>query len=888
MVSAYSPHGPITITSDADFASQGWPGSGTEADPYVIEGLNITTSGGCISVSNTTAHFVIRNCLLTGGSSGDGVTLDNVTNGMIEKCVISGNWNGVRLYSSSYNSVLNNTISDNSYHAVHLDSSVNNSVLNNTISHNSRAVHLYSSSNNTVMNNIISYSSYRAVYLDSSNGNSLVNNTVSRNGDDGVHLHSSNNNRLSNNTISHNGGGVGLSYSSSNNILVNNVISGGVELQSSSNNSLVDNVILDSTYGVFIWYSQNNSIVNNEFVNTGLYVDGTTVTHWLQTVTSDNTVNGKPLGYFSGLTGGVIDGSQYGQVILANCTGVTVRDGVFFNTTVGIELGFSSDNTLTNNTISHNPYGVYLSDSSNNSVVNSSISDCDAGVFLFSSSRNTVMNSAISDNSWFGVLLFSSSSNNSVANNTISDNYYDGVCLDSSPNNSLVNNEFVNNGLEIRGETLSDWLQTAISDNTVNGKTLGYFSGLARGVIDGGQYGQVILVNCTGVTVLDGVFINSSLGIELGFSSNNAVVNNTISDNSRYGVFLRSSSNNIVVSSNISRNGDGVWLYNSSNNILTSNTISDNSEYGVYLYSSSNNRIYLNILAWNGNNAYDAGSDNYWNTTGIGNYWSDYNGTGVYVVGPSTGSVDYHPRTWIDTTPPTINHPSDIEYVEGAAGHSITWSPYDDYPASYEVYQNGTLIESHGWPGGSITIDTDGLSIGTYNYTIVVYDKSGNWAKDTVFVTVIEAPDSDPPTIDRPADIEYVEGSTGHSITWNPSDAHAARYEIYRNGSLVFAGTWTGDPVTVGVDGLSAGTYNYTIVVYDESGNWTSDTVFVTVLAVTGTTTGTNTSTSTTSESTTSTAAAEWLGGPAAILVIVGAVATGVLIVLVVTGKRRG
>jgi len=36
----------------------------------------------------------------------------------------------------------------------------------------------------------------------------------------------------------------------------------------------------------------------------------------------------------------------------------------------------------------------------------------------------------------------------------------------------------------------------------------------------------------------------------------------------------------------------------------------------------------------------------------------------------------------------------------------------------------------------SISIDIDGLSVGVYNYTIVVFDKPGNSIADTVIVTV--------------------------------------------------------------------------------------------------------------------------------------------------------
>lgn len=40
----FTPHAPISIRSNADFAAQGFSGSGTESDPYRIENLNITVT----------------------------------------------------------------------------------------------------------------------------------------------------------------------------------------------------------------------------------------------------------------------------------------------------------------------------------------------------------------------------------------------------------------------------------------------------------------------------------------------------------------------------------------------------------------------------------------------------------------------------------------------------------------------------------------------------------------------------------------------------------------------------------------------------------------------------------------------------------------------------
>ncbi|TFG10302.1 hypothetical protein EU538_02390 [Candidatus Thorarchaeota archaeon] len=87
---AQSPHAPIVIESNADFESQGWPGSGSQANPYRISDLEIDSmvNGACINISNTDVHFVIQGCTFPheGYSEGD-IALNSVQNGLVISCV---------------------------------------------------------------------------------------------------------------------------------------------------------------------------------------------------------------------------------------------------------------------------------------------------------------------------------------------------------------------------------------------------------------------------------------------------------------------------------------------------------------------------------------------------------------------------------------------------------------------------------------------------------------------------------------------------------------------------------------------------------------------------------------------------------------------------------
>ena len=70
-------------------------------------------------------------------------------------------------------------------------------------------------------------------------------------------------------------------------------------------------------------------------------------------------------------------------------------------------------------------------------------------------------------------------------------------------------------------------------------------------------------------------------------------------------------------------------------------------------------------------------------------------------------------------------------------------------------------------------------------------------------------------------------GNTGNSITWTPDDLFPHTYQILRNDTEVDSGSWDGSVITVSVDGLEAGKYNYTLSVSNEAGNLMTDTVFV-------------------------------------------------------------
>ena len=492
--SSYTPHEPIVIASDADFASDEWRGSGTESNPYVIHGLSITSSGQCIRISGTSVYFEIRGCMVSSysSSSSDGIHLDTVVHGTVRDCIIEHHPVGIRLLRSTSCKLTNNTVIDSWQYGLCLDSS--------------------------------------------------------------------------------------------------------------SGCTLADNRL--SAFGVVII--------------------GSSLSEWLYD-SSGNTVNGRAIGYFAGLSNTVIDVSGYGQAIFVDCSDVTVKNGAFSlgSPTFAVEMGYCTNCTLSRNSGS--------------------------GFYLYTSDGCTLIENTASSGSGYGFFLQSS-----------------GGCT--------------------------------LKDNTATGNDIGFY-----------------VYDSASSTLRNNAALYSPRGFCLNYSHSNTLRNNAAT-----------------------YNYDGFFLSCSDSNTLTSNTASSNIGYGICTLRSFNNRVYLNKFEGNGQyNAWSSRSSNLWDDgVSSGNYWDDYNDTGTYPIPGLDEDVDHYPFT-LDEAPPTIDSPADIQYRGNTAGHSIVWYPADSHPDRYELYRNGLLIDTGDWHGSPVIIGVDGLLVGTYVFTITVYDTCGNWVSDTVLVTVL-------------------------------------------------------------------------------------------------------------------------------------------------------
>lgn len=246
-------HSPINITSNVEFTSLNGvsEGSGTVDDPYIIKNWCINASTvHAIWIENTDAYFIIRNCYVYGGGVNSScIFLYNVQNGRIENSTVTRSWYGIYLYSSSHNTLANNSVYGNDGDGICLDSSSNNTLIDNAVYENNDGIELDSLSHHNIITNNTIYTNHIGIFLKSSSNNTLTNNAVYENNWDGIRLSNSSNNILTANTI----------HGNSNN--------NGIGLFSSSNNTITDNRIYGNDNGIYLISSSCNLIYHNNLIN---------------------------------------------------------------------------------------------------------------------------------------------------------------------------------------------------------------------------------------------------------------------------------------------------------------------------------------------------------------------------------------------------------------------------------------------------------------------------------------------------------------------------------------------------------------------------------------------------------------------------------------------
>ncbi len=583
--SALITHNSLYINGDNQFISANGVinGKGTKTNPYIINNWKINASKDHgIWIENTNSYFIIKNCYVFDGLYNEqykyGIFLNNVKNGTI----------------------INNRIKSNSY-GIYLRNSCNNRIINNSVHHHSEGIYLIGSNDNIISKNIVNdYGS-------------------------GIHI-----------------GGYFSDKGSNNNIIFNNTI-------------------FDNYYGLSLSFSNNNLIYNNTIYNNtyNLGIWGEEINHYIHTISSNNTINKIPIYYWVKKSKktipldaecvGLIDcnnitinninaNNNFCGIILINSTNCKISNNKIHNNSLGIFSYYSHNNEFYNNILNNNlqgmnlinvkneriekntfikqDYGIYLKGSSSNIINDNRCDSNEIGGFHIELSNNNIIHNNIFNSKMGNGILNILSDSNSIQNNKFLLKNSTGIGLSGSKSVSIKNNIMISCSLFINGYELSHWNSHTIEINNIaNNEQINYWKNIRNKRFPSVK-GEIILANCSNISIENQKIKSECIGIQIGFSSKIK-----ISKNSCNGIFVSGSEKNII-SNNTCKS---ISISTSNYNTISNNNCDSSESTGIYLLYSESNEITNNMLVNNmfGINV-DANLNNINNNTFSKNFYGVY------------------------------------------------------------------------------------------------------------------------------------------------------------------------------------------------------------------------------------------------------------------------
>lgn len=660
----------------------------------------------------------------------------------------------------------------------------------------------------------------------------IIGNNISRNNGCGIYLFSKNT-LIANNTLFFNKE-MGLRFNSgSSNTIINNTFTRnnyGSYLMNTYRNRFDFNTISHNDKGIVLSQASSITFDNNTFIGNGISIFLPSITTLLQywnshTINTSNTVNGKPVYYLANENSGTVPEGA-GQVLLGNCSGVTVQNQEINNTDTGIALGFSSnnhiinnvitnssergidlyssdDNFIQNNTIMRNNitgigfrdsntnyladnficenrmYGLQLLQSNTNRIINSNLSNNSGGIILSDSLKNIVKNNVVSWNNYSGISTYDSD-DALIIGNTVHKNNNNGISIGSSDRNVIDKNIITLNkqeGLNIQNSHTNRITNSNLSSNGNSGLYLIWSQS--------GDNGKNVIEN--------NIFNKNLHGLRIYQCSENRIINNTVNGNSGDGIYIHLASSTKIQMNTVSGNGNnGIYQYSAYSNDISGNSVSKN-QLGITLTSwGSGNLIYHNNIVSNTLQGSDQSNNNKWYYNNEGNYWSDYtgldNGANGRTAYDGIGDTklphnrDNYPfisfNGWILPPKPTLYGPFGI-ITDGIYG--LGWPPAvrtDGYileEAKSATFTSPVVI----YNGPVNEFNITGKPDGTYYYRVKCYNSNSHGEWSNTLAVEVNYPPSPPTGL-------IFEDIKGGEVTlkWNPnSEPDMESYNVFINES---------------------------------------------------------------------------------------------------------
>ncbi len=588
--------------------------TGVQAQPYSNPGVNCgdVITKNTILINNLLdcinngliigANNIELNCnghkidgTFKGGSKG--VDINGKNGVIIKNCKITDFSNGISLEHSNGSYFEGNVFENNDFSGIYIERGSDNKIKNNLFNDTEFGIQIGSSDFNEISFNIF------------------------ENNDLGIWMGSSLNNTISDNTFSNNDYALNLKYSS-NNYVENNIANNNhypFYLEGGSNNYLNNNYAENSKLAFYLKMSVDNHLINNVAINnggssdsSGFYLDNSPNNYLEHNVAYNSTYMNGGFGFYLNRSDNVVliannisEGKDYfdAAFFLTNVFNVTIERCNVKEYTKGIDGRNVSNSKISKNTFESTKLQDY--------------------VILFRGGQNNILNYNYFTET--GHILLDETEKNSIIENILM-NPHGGIYLHYSDDNLISKNKIFNNAIfSFPGISLDNSHNNYVGENNMNNVS----RGLSITYISLNLTGN----NCTNNTFANNVIKNTRYHAVYFVGLRNSVIkNNTVGDINGSCIILHLNENNLVYKNILEncqgRAGISVETKYDINNVFWENQFINNSGYNAYESYSQ--------------------SKNYWNITGIGNYWDDFASNpgypNYYEISGIGSGIDWHPQ----------------------------------------------------------------------------------------------------------------------------------------------------------------------------------------------------------------------------------------------------
>jgi|GEM_PF-4356065 len=485
----YLDHTNWTVISNNSIKQDGLAGI------YLTSSSNNTVSGnvvhhgewtGLIIYSDSNDNIIHDNELNNNGGYG-ALLWHNKNNTFFKNKVHDNTEEGIRIENEE-SVVNNNTVYSNANGGIHIVDFSKPTILNNKISNNSGdGIEVYNVLKGTLVKGNVLEDNRYGITVVVSDHVVIEDNTLRNNQVDGLHLANNKDILIEHNTVV--GSYDGMYFEDYKTYYLNRTVR--------------DNLVLNNSYGIEVVTLSPTTFFNNTMAG-NIYnfgIEGGQMENYNQTVTSNNTVDGRPIYYLRGQKDQVVPPGA-GFIGLVGCTNITVKGQTVTNESQGILVAFSDSINIEGNNNSYNGIGISLVDAKGSRVHDNKEESNDIGIAvdnyeydgsdLIDISHNEIFNSVggvlIVDHAVFnevGVLLHDNDIHNNshgvqlsdtryhrIYNNSIHGNIWGGITLVTAERASIFNNTIYDNKDGIEVLTMSaenDIERNLVFNNTSNG-----------------------------------------------------------------------------------------------------------------------------------------------------------------------------------------------------------------------------------------------------------------------------------------------------------------------------------------------------------------------------------------------------------------------------------